>query len=145
MDQITWKAGGGNFVFNFGDLFQVCYPLDLIEQLAGKHKISLRTGCFCNPGIDELNHCIEKEQLQKYFDSREYGDYDGYIEFQGRARGAVRLSVGLATTSSDIEKFFLFAKMLLNKTVDKAPLYDPGFDISLGAGKSANRSIRTSG
>ena len=108
---------GGTFVFNFQDLCGVYYTLNYIEKLAGRHKISLRTGCFCNPGIDELNHKITKEQLQKYFDGRIYGDYDEFIEFLGKTRGAVRLSIGIATTVADIEKFMLFAKMLLNKTI----------------------------
>ena len=110
---------GGSFAFNFLDQNQICYPLNTIEELAGIHKISLRTGCFCNPGVDELNHGITREQLQEYFEGREQGDYDEFITFQGRPRGAVRLSVGLATTIADIEKFFLFARLLLNKTADK--------------------------
>lgn len=136
---------GGNFAFNFRDPFQDFFPLDLVEELAGQHQISLRTGCFCNPGIDELNHQIEKDQLQKYFESREYGDYDGFIAYQERTRGAVRLSVGLATTTTDIEKFFLFAKMLLNKAVNKASFYEPGLDLPLRSGNPVNRSFRMSG
>jgi hypothetical protein len=66
-----------------------------------------------------LNHGITREQLHEYFEGRENGDYDEFITFQGRPRGAVRLSIGLATTIADIEKFFLFAKLLLNKTADK--------------------------
>ncbi len=110
---------GGNFVFNFLDQAGTFYPLNTIEKLAGRHKISLRTGCFCNPGIDELNHGITKEQLQNYFEGREQGDYDEFITYQGKPRGAVRLSVGLATTIADIEKFFTFARLLLNKTAEK--------------------------
>lgn len=120
------ESRGGNFAFNFLDPNQHFFPLIEIEQLAGRFKISLRTGCFCNPGIDELNHGITKEQLQNYFEGRKEGNYDEFISYRGRTRGAVRLSVGLATTTSDIERFFLFAKMLLNKTAGQTDLFNLG-------------------
>jgi len=64
-----------------------------------------------------LNHCITTEQLKEYFGGREYGDYDEFIQFLGKTRGAVRLSIGLATTIADIENFIYFAKTMLNKKI----------------------------
>jgi molybdenum cofactor sulfurtransferase len=105
---------GGTFLFNFFDNSRQPFPLQYIEQLANENKIALRTGCFCNPGIDELNNCISAEELEKYFTTRAYGDYDDMIQFMGKMRGAVRISIGLATTTIDIAKFIRFAKTLLN-------------------------------
>ena len=108
---------GGNFLMNFFDVQGRQYPFQYVEQLANKEMISCRTGCFCNPGIDELNHELSAEQLKKYFTSRDHGDYYDFINFTGQLRGAVRISIGLATIKADIEKFISFAGTLLNKTI----------------------------
>jgi molybdenum cofactor sulfurtransferase len=108
---------GGTFLINFFDADEQAYPLQYIEQLAGANKISVRTGCFCNPGIDELNNWISADGLKKYFTSRAHGDYEDMIQFMGKMRGAVRISIGMATTATDIVKFIRFAKTLLNKFV----------------------------
>jgi len=108
---------GGTFLMNFIDMHEQYYPLQHIEQLANANKISLRTGCFCNPGIDELNHGISADKLKDYFEGRECGDYYDFINFLGKTRGAVRMSIGLSTTVADIEKFIHFGKTLLNNTV----------------------------
>ena len=113
---------GGTFLLNFFDTRGQQYPFQYIEQLANARMISFRTGCFCNPGIDELNHGLSEEQLKNYFVSRDHGDYFDFINFIGKLRGAVRISIGLATTRSDIEKFIGFVKTLLNRTVPEGTL-----------------------
>lgn len=77
--------------------------------------ISLRSGCFCNPGIDEINHGISADDLKNFFINREHGDYHEMIQYLGRWRGAVRVSLGYPTTKGDIQKFFIFAGKFLNK------------------------------
>lgn len=106
---------GGTFLMNFCDVNNNFYPIQCIEQRANEQKISLRTGCFCNPGIDELNHCLSENQLGSYFRGRMQGDYFDIIRFLGQPRGAVRLSVGFITTKADTEKFVIFARTLLNR------------------------------
>jgi molybdenum cofactor sulfurtransferase len=113
---------GGTFLMNFLDVDGQSYSVGYIEQLANAEMISLRTGCFCNPGIDELNHSISAEQLKQYFTSRNQGDYDDMVNFLGKIRGAVRVSIGLSTTAADIGKFIRFVKTLVNKRVPKEVL-----------------------
>lgn len=108
---------GGTFLINFLDQHGQQYPIELVEQKANRNKISIRTGCFCNPGIDELNHSVSGQSLKEYFTCRNNGDYQDMIQFLGKRRGAVRVSLGLATTSQDIEKFTRFGRKLLNKTI----------------------------
>jgi selenocysteine lyase/cysteine desulfurase len=107
---------GGTFLFNLFDVSGRQYPFEFVEEMANAEMISCRTGCFCNPGIDELNHCLSPEQLKTYFVSRDHGDYNDFVNFTRKARGGVRISVGLATTKSDLEKFIRFLKKFLNKT-----------------------------
>lgn len=114
----TTEKRGGTFLMNFFDTKDKVYPFQEIEEAANRANISLRSGCFCNPGVDETAHCLSKEQLQSYFTSRKDGDYFDNIHFLGEMRGAVRVSVGIATTSKDIEKFFDFAKAFLDKSIE---------------------------
>lgn len=108
---------GGTFLMNFIDAEGQAWPFHYIEQLANAEGISIRTGCFCNPGIDELISNLSEDQLGKYFTSRSNGDAGDMLQFLSRPRGAVRASFGLATTTGDIGRFILFAKKLLNTTV----------------------------
>lgn len=114
------KNRGGTFLINFFDNQGSLYPFQFVEEQANKVNISLRTGCFCNPGIDETNHCLSKAQLQSYFTSRQHGDYFDIIKFLGEMRGAIRVSTGIATTAKDINTFLDFAKTFLNKTTQQA-------------------------
>ena len=100
------------------------YSYQAIQAEANKRLISLRAGCFCNPGIDEINSHITKEELSKYFDSRHHADYDDMTSFLGKLRGAIRVSLGIPTTKSDLETFIGFARRFINKTIletDKNP------------------------
>ncbi len=93
------------------------YPFQFIEDRANEENISLRSGCFCNPGIDETNHDLAAEDLQRFFKSREHGDYFDMIKHLGKLRGAVRVSLGFPTTKEDIMRFISFSKKFLNKRV----------------------------
>jgi molybdenum cofactor sulfurtransferase len=108
---------GGTFLLNFFDVQGHAYPFHYIEQMANAEKISLRTGCFCNPGIDELNHCLSASELRNYFTGRKHGDYMDMMQRFGKRRGAVRISIGLPTNEDDIVRFLCFAKQFLNKAV----------------------------
>ena len=103
------KSCGGTIAMNFQDADGNLIPTVTVENTANEKGISLRTGCFCNPGIDEANHGITASQLETYFGSREKGDYYDFIDFSGIRRGAVRVSVGIATHRADLEQFVAFA------------------------------------
>jgi molybdenum cofactor sulfurtransferase len=111
------KNRGGTILFNVLDEQGQLYPFQHIEHLANAEKISLRTGCFCNPGMDELINGLTTEQLKSYFTSRDRGNYDDMTTFLGKRRGAVRISVGLPTTTVDIARFIGFVKKFLNTAV----------------------------
>ena len=108
---------GGTFLINFFDVHGQQYRFQYIEQQANMEMISLRTGCFCNPGIDELNNCLSADELKHFFMSHSDGDADDMMQFLEKMRGAVRISIGIPTTKQDIGKFMLFAKKLLNKPI----------------------------
>src|SRR5439155_16446331 len=81
-----------------------------VDRLARRHNISLRTGCFCNPGAGEVAFSIAPETLV----GGEFGDgmsLDDYVRALGLpSGGAVRASLGLASNFVDIHRFATFAR-----------------------------------
>lgn len=114
---------GGTVILNFQCPDENVFPFDWIEEQANKQLISIRSGCFCNPGIDETNHCVSNEEMAKYYTSRKEKEFDsttGYLKYMsqliGRMRGATRVSFGIATTSKDIARFVEFVNELKDKS-----------------------------
>jgi molybdenum cofactor sulfurtransferase len=73
-----------------------------VDRIARRHNISLRTGCFCNPGAGEVAFTISRETLV----GGEFGDgmsLDDYVRAIGLpSGGAVRASFGLVSNLADI-------------------------------------------
>ncbi len=115
------KLKGGTIIFNLSDSDGHVFPFEGVEQQANAALISLRTGCFCNPGIDEINSCVSTEEMVKYFSSRKTGNMHDMFEFLGYMRGAIRISVGIPTTMGDIERFIQFIQKFKDKKVAGIP------------------------
>lgn len=121
---LNTERRGGTIILNFQDKDGKTFPFDWVENQANKKLISIRSGCFCNPGIDETNNCISNEEMTQYYSSRKEKEFDSSINFLsymsqqiGRMRGATRVSFGIATTTKDIETFINFVSELKNKTI----------------------------
>jgi selenocysteine lyase/cysteine desulfurase len=117
---------GGTIATNFFDSEGEMYEFLEIEAAANKQDISLRTGCFCNPGVDETNHALNEEELKKYFATSRHKDYFHLIEYTGKQRGAVRISFGYISNFYDAWRFIDFAKSLLNnkRSLNEAQLVE---------------------
>jgi molybdenum cofactor sulfurtransferase len=80
-----------------------------VDRVAGLHGISLRTGCFCNPGAGEVAFTISRETLL----GGEFGEgmvLEDYIDQIGLpSGGAIRISLGLASNFADVRRFMQFA------------------------------------
>lgn len=111
---------GGTLAMNFFDSFGRLHDFIKIEQAAFEKNISLRTGCFCNPGIDETNHKLKAEKLQAYFKQAGRKDYFDLIEYMGQKRGAVRVSIGYISNFSDLQVFLDFCRSFLDREVDNS-------------------------
>lgn len=109
---------GGTLMMNFLDEKGHPFQIEAIERKANAIGISVRSGCFCNPGIDEINSLITTEELTQYFTVHENGEFGDKTQFLGRLRGATRISVGISTNKADIEKFISFAKGFLNTVLE---------------------------
>ena len=108
---------GGAVTANFYD--QDGAPIDhrFIEAQANQHNISLRTGCFCNPGAGEIALGISRMELAACFTSPAHDQRLSLDDFRvcidGKSSGAVRASVGLVSNFEDVQGFLKFAESLL--------------------------------
>ncbi|MFF7470859.1 aminotransferase class V-fold PLP-dependent enzyme [Streptomyces sp. NPDC008092] len=70
--------------------------------------ISLRTGCFCNPGAGEEAFGLPLTRLRSAADTQ-VGSLDEYLELlRLPSAGAVRVSLGVSSQPRDIETFLAF-------------------------------------
>ncbi|HYM61188.1 MAG TPA: aminotransferase class V-fold PLP-dependent enzyme [Thermoanaerobaculia bacterium] len=96
---------GGTIVFNILDPAGEPVPYGLVETRARRNGISLRGGCFCNPGASETAFAFDTAALAT--DLAELGPSFTPERLAARthtAVGAVRASVGLANNSEDVRR-----------------------------------------
>lgn len=114
---------GGTIACNLYDPNENIFDFRFIEQAANNHNISLRTGCFCNPGAGETAFNMTLDDMQAALGMLDRVTFEQYVEAMTRqtgAAGAVRISVGLATTFSDIYRFMNFAETFIDREVDES-------------------------
>ena len=100
---------GGTVPFNLLDHSGGVVDFWKLEAAATDRRISIRTGCFCNPGASETARGITADEMKGVFAlGRQPGFEDLRTLLPGRALGAVRASVGIATTEGDIDRFVAF-------------------------------------
>lgn len=79
----------------------------VVEHRANKKQISLRTGCFCNPGAAEAAfHYNQREAYQCFMDVTPEGFtlQQFSVCMEGMPVGAVRVSAGIATNLNDVQR-----------------------------------------
>lgn len=109
---------GGTLAMNFFDPNGNKYSTARIDNLAVHRNISIRSGCFCNPGIDEIVNGITATELFMYFEGRNSGSYQDMVNYLGKPRGAIRVSVGIATVKKDLDAFIELASNLKDKRLE---------------------------
>jgi selenocysteine lyase/cysteine desulfurase len=112
----TTEARGGTISMNFRDPEDRILNSRYVEARANERSISVRVGCHCNPGAGEVALGFTEEQIHRYFLDRERMSREEFLEFiDERKSGAVRISLGLATTFADVYRFVAFAKTFLDR------------------------------
>ena len=114
----TMKERGGAVTINFFDKHGQAIDHRSIEGEASQDNISLRTGCFCNPGAGEIALGISRVELDVCFTTPGHEERLSLNDFRlcidGKNNGAVRISTGLVTNFNDIQAFLHFCRGLLN-------------------------------
>ncbi len=107
------RARGGTVAFNIDGV-----PYAEVERRAREAGVSLRGGCFCNPGAAE--HAL---------------GIVGSAEAKGKV-GAVRISVGLANNVADIERA---VELISRMAIIRTPVSSPHGTTPI---RNASRSVR---
>lgn len=114
---IDTEKRGGSLSMNFFNTRG--QPIDhrAIEDAANRANISLRTGCFCNPGAGELALGISRLELAVCFSQPLHQQRLSIDDFRtcidGKSTGAVRVSMGMVSNFNDVQTFLDFARALL--------------------------------
>jgi selenocysteine lyase/cysteine desulfurase len=96
---------GGIIAFNVCDREGKPVPYAFVESRARHAGVSLRGGCFCNPGASESAFGLDPVRIGTCFE--ELGASftpERFAECSNIAVGAVRASIGLANNSDDIRR-----------------------------------------
>lgn len=108
----TTHDRGGTVTFNLYDPQGHLLDYRRIEELAGQEGISLRTGCFCNPGAGEIAEGLTEEDMQAAFTMGTDINLLSFVRLMRdrghKSAGSIRVSIGLATNFPDIWRFVRF-------------------------------------
>ncbi len=105
----TWDRRGGTIALNFLHPDGRAIDERFVDLVAAAHRISVRTGCFCNSGAGETAFSLSRDTLigAEFTEGMILDDYIGLVGMP--TGGAVRVSLGLATNFADVYRFMAFA------------------------------------
>jgi selenocysteine lyase/cysteine desulfurase len=125
------EARGGTVTLNLYDPQGHLLDYRRVEELAGEEGISLRTGCFCNPGAGEIAEGLTEEDMRAGFTLGEEINLLSFVRMMQerghKSAGAIRASIGLATNFADVWRFFRFVAGFRDQT--RLTIGDVSFDI----------------
>ena len=129
---------GGTVTMNFYDPEGHLVDYRRVEELAGLQRISLRTGCFCNPGPGETAEGLTEADICAAIKTDPDMNLRRFLQFithrSGKSAGAIRVSVGIASNFADVYRFMQFAESLRDQT--RLTIGDVTFDVE------SSRAIR---
>ncbi|MBI5670216.1 MAG: aminotransferase class V-fold PLP-dependent enzyme [Chloroflexi bacterium] len=106
---------GGTVQVNFFDPDGNLLDCNRIEALANERGISLRAGCHCNPGAREVALGFTKDDLAPCFANKDRLTLEQFLHvIDGKTTGALRASIGLATTFADVYRYMAFAETFVD-------------------------------
>ncbi|MFJ6658851.1 aminotransferase class V-fold PLP-dependent enzyme [Streptomyces sp. NPDC091377] len=82
----------------------------VVSRDSAAHGISLRTGCFCNPGAGEAAFALPLRRLRAA-SRRRPGTLEDYLDLlRLPTAGAIRVSLGVSSQPKDIDTFLSFVR-----------------------------------
>ena len=116
----TYQARGGAVTMNFQDPAGALLDFRRVEELAGEQGISLRTGCFCNPGAGETAAGLTEDDMRAGLAEGAELTLPRFLQVLqqrgDKGMGAIRVSLGLASNLADVDRFLQFAAGFRDRT-----------------------------
>jgi selenocysteine lyase/cysteine desulfurase len=116
----TMKERGATLTMNFYDPDGHLIDYRRVEELASERQISLRTGCFCNPGAGEAAEQLTEADMRAAMDAGPDMNLARFVQLMqsrgGKAAGAIRVSFGVASNVQDAARFLAFVEELRDQT-----------------------------
>ena len=116
----TCEDRGGTVTLNFCDPDGHALDFRRVEELAGTQGISLRTGCFCNPGAGETAGDLTEDDMRAGLAEGSEITLPRFLQVMqqrgGKTLGAIRVSLGLASNIADVDRFLQFASGFRDQT-----------------------------
>jgi molybdenum cofactor sulfurtransferase len=116
----TTQMRGGSVTMNFYDPDGHLLDYRRIEELASVRRISLRTGCFCNPGAGETAEGLTAEDMLAGAAGGADMTLPRFMQViqhrGGKSAGAIRVSLGLVSNFADVYRFVQFASEFRDQT-----------------------------
>ena len=106
---------GGTITLNMYDPDGHLLDYRRVEELASFERISLRTGCFCNPGAGEWAEGLTDDDLRAGLavsDINLSRVLDVLQHRGGKSIGGLRVSLGLVSNFADVYRFITFLESL---------------------------------
>ena len=117
---VTTAGRGGTVTMNIYDADGHLLDYRRVEELASLERISLRTGCFCNPGAGETAEGLTEEDVAAAMRETTDMTLPRFLQIithrGGKSAGAIRVSLGLASNFADVYRFVRFAEGLRDQT-----------------------------
>jgi selenocysteine lyase/cysteine desulfurase len=127
----TTTLRGGALTMNFYDPEGHLLDYRRIEELALERRISLRTGCFCNPGAGEAAEGLTEADMLAGAAGGAAMTLPRFLQViqhrGGKSAGAIRVSLGIASNFTDVHQFVQFAAEFRNQT--RLTIGEVSFDI----------------
>jgi selenocysteine lyase/cysteine desulfurase len=103
------RARGATVAFNLHDARGRRLDGYAVEARANARRISLRTGCHCNPGAREVALGFDEAELAACFREKEQCSHEAFLErIEGKTTGAIRASLGAVSNVADLEALLRF-------------------------------------
>jgi len=106
----SMNGRGATLAFNVLDRHGRVIAHERVVRAAAAQNISLRGGCFCNPGAAEAAFGYTPERVRHCVDGMRNGFTQAAFAacMAGSPAGAVRASLGLASNDADVDRFLRF-------------------------------------
>ncbi|MFN0106179.1 MAG: aminotransferase class V-fold PLP-dependent enzyme [Bryobacteraceae bacterium] len=128
----TAKDRGGTITLNIYDPHGHLLDYRRVEELAGQEKISLRTGCFCNPGAGETAEGLTEQDMHAGYALGDEINLQSFLRLMqtsgaNKSAGAIRASLGLVSNFADAARFLTFIESFRDQT--RLAIGEVSFDI----------------